>query len=115
MRNIRLENLTVLAVASFAGPPDDRQRQLVQQLVTQLRRFTKDVQLTHAEWRGARCLLHRVGEMSSDARSEFSLLSDVTGLRAWSICWRRAPPPGPAAFSDPFTRPVRHGCPTRPI
>ena len=80
MRKLRLDNITETAVASFAGLPDARQRELVQALVAQLHQYAKDVQLTHAEWRAALGFLHRVGDISSDTRSEFSLLSDVTGL-----------------------------------
>jgi protocatechuate 3,4-dioxygenase beta subunit len=80
MRNLRLDNITETAVASFAGLADARKRELVQALVQQLHSFAKDVNLTHAEWRAALGFLHRVGDISSDSRSEFSLLSDVTGL-----------------------------------
>lgn len=80
MRNLRLDNITETAVASFAGVPDARQRELVQALVAQLHQYAKDVKLTHAEWRAALGFLHRVGDISSGTRSEFSLLSDVTGL-----------------------------------
>jgi hydroxyquinol 1,2-dioxygenase len=52
----------------------------VQGLVAALHGYAKDVQLTHAEWRAALDFLHRVGDISSDTRSEFSLLSDVTGI-----------------------------------
>jgi protocatechuate 3,4-dioxygenase beta subunit len=80
MRNLRLDNITETAVASFGGLSDARQRELVQALLQHLHGFAKDVGLTHAEWRSALGFLHRVGDISSDSRSEFSLLSDVTGL-----------------------------------
>jgi protocatechuate 3,4-dioxygenase beta subunit len=80
MRNVDLNTITETAVASFAGLPDARQRDLVQGLLRALHGYAKDVQLTHAEWRAALGFLHRVGDISTDTRSEFSLLSDVTGL-----------------------------------
>ncbi len=80
MRNVDLNTITEAAVASYAGLPDARQRQLVQGLLQALHGYAKDVQLTHAEWRAGLEFLHRVGDISSDTRSEFSLLSDVTGL-----------------------------------
>ena len=80
MKNIRLDNISPLAVASFAGLPDARQRELVQGLVACLHGFARQAQLTHAEWRAAVRFLHRVAALSNDERSEFTLLSDVTGL-----------------------------------
>jgi catechol 1,2-dioxygenase/hydroxyquinol 1,2-dioxygenase len=80
MRNVDLNTIIEAAVASFDGLPDARQRQLVQGLLQALHGYAKGVQLTHAEWRAGLAFLHRVGDISSDTRSEFSLLSDVTGF-----------------------------------
>jgi protocatechuate 3,4-dioxygenase beta subunit len=80
MRDIRLDNITEVVVASFGRQPDARQRLLVQQLVVHLHAYAKAVKLTHAEWRAALAFMHKVGDISDDSRSEFSLLSDVTGL-----------------------------------
>ena len=80
MRNISLANITEAATASFAGLPDARQRELVVKLVAAVHAYAKEVQLTHEEWRGFIGFLHKVGAMSHDSRSEFGLLSDVTGL-----------------------------------
>ena len=80
MRDIDLTNITEAAAQTFQGLPDARQRVLVQALVKSLHQYAKDTQLTHAEWRAALMFLHKVGDISSDKRSEFSLLSDVMGL-----------------------------------
>ncbi|MCE2689361.1 MAG: 6-chlorohydroxyquinol-1,2-dioxygenase [Rubrivivax sp.] len=80
MRDLNLDNITATAVDSFAGLADARQRELVQTLVRHLHAYAREVKLTHAEWRAAIAFLHRVGDISSEQRSEFSLLSDVTGL-----------------------------------
>lgn len=80
MRNVQLNNLTQVAGDSFGGLDNERLRLLVQQLVVVLHGYAKDVQLTHEEWRGALAFLHRCADISSDERSEFSLLSDVLGL-----------------------------------
>jgi protocatechuate 3,4-dioxygenase beta subunit len=80
VRDIRLDNITQAAVASFAGVPDARRRELLQQLVQYLHDYARATQLTHEEWRAALAFLHRTGDISSDSRSEFSLLSDVLGL-----------------------------------
>lgn len=80
MRYLSLDNITDAAAASFAGLPDARQRELVQQLVKHMHAYAKAVKLTHAEWRAGLDFLHRVGDVSTDTRSEFSLMSDVSGL-----------------------------------
>jgi hydroxyquinol 1,2-dioxygenase len=102
MRKIGLDNITSAAVASFGGLPDARQRLLVQQFVAHLHQFAKDVQLTHDEWRGAIGFLHRVGAMSNDSRSEFSLLSDVTGLSSLVDLLASSPDATPGSVLGPF-------------
>lgn len=102
MKDIRLDNITAVAVASFSGLPDTRQRSVVQALVKQLHQFAKEQQLTHAEWRGAIAFLHRVGAMSNDSRSEFSLLSDVTGLSSLVDLLSSVPGGTPGSVLGPF-------------
>ncbi len=80
MRNLTLHNITETAAASFAGLQGARQRELVQQLVQHMHAYAKAVKLTHAEWRAGLDFLHRMGDISNDGRSEFSLMSDVSGL-----------------------------------
>ncbi len=80
MRNITLGNITQAASDSFAGLPDARRRELMQQLVRHLHAFARETRLTHGEWQAAIAFLHRTGDISSSTRSEFGLLSDVLGL-----------------------------------
>ncbi len=49
-------------------------------LVRHLHAFAKDVQLTEAEWELAVEFLTKTGQICSDTRQEFILLSDVLGL-----------------------------------
>lgn len=102
MRNVTLDNITQAAADSFAGLPDGRQRQLVQQLVQALHRYARDVQLTHAEWRGALAFLHRTAAITSDSRSEFSLLSDVLGLSSLVDLLASKPGATPGSVLGPF-------------
>jgi protocatechuate 3,4-dioxygenase beta subunit len=91
MKNLTLDNITAAAVDSFAGLPDARRRELVQVLVRHLHDYAREVQLSHAEWRAALGFLHRVGDISTPERSEFSLLSDVTGLSSQvDLLWSQA-------------------------
>lgn len=102
MRDITLANITQAASDSFAGLPDARRRELMQQLVQHLHAFAKAAQLTHEEWRAAIGFLHRTGAMSNDSRSEFGLLSDVLGFS--SLVDLIASPPGctPGSVLGPF-------------
>jgi protocatechuate 3,4-dioxygenase beta subunit len=102
MRNIDLANITPVAAQSFAGVPDARQRELVQALVQHLHAYAKATRLTHAEWRGALAFLHRVGDISSDTRSEFSLLSDVLGLSSLVDLMASTPGATPGSVLGPF-------------
>ena len=102
MRDVRLDNLTELATASFAGLPDARQRELVTRLVQVLHAYAKEVRLTHDEWRGAIAFLHRAAEISSPERSEFTLLSDVVGLSSLVDLLRSAPGATPGSERHQF-------------
>lgn len=102
MRNIGLDNITEAAVASFAGLPDARQRVLVQALVAHLHAFARETGLRHAEWRSALTFLHRVAAISSDSRSEFTLLSDVTGVSSLVDLLASKPLATPGSVLGPF-------------
>ncbi len=102
MRNVTLDNLTDIAAASFGGLPDARQRELVQKLVRAMHAYALDVRLTHAEWRAALAFLHRTAAITSDSRSEFSLLSDVTGLSSLVDLMASAPDTTPGSVLGPF-------------
>jgi hydroxyquinol 1,2-dioxygenase len=102
MRDLRLSNITEVAADSFSGQTDARQRELIQQLVQHLHAYAKAVKLTHAEWRSALAFLHRVGDISSDTRSEFSLLSDVLGLSSLVDLMASKPDATPGSVLGPF-------------
>jgi protocatechuate 3,4-dioxygenase beta subunit len=102
MRDVRLDNLTELATASFEGLTDARRRELVTRLVQVLHAYAKDVRLTHAEWRGAIAFLHRMAAISSEERSEFTLLSDVVGLSSLVDLLGSSPGATPGSVLGPF-------------
>ncbi len=69
------------AVNNRMGPDTDpRLRQVMGSLVTHLHAFIKDVDLTTAEWEKAIDFLTTTGQMCSDNRQEFILLSDTLGV-----------------------------------
>ncbi len=80
MKNITRDNLTDTVKSSFAQIDDERQRHLVNRLVHHLHAFASETGLSHEEWREGIAFLHRMAEISSPSRSEFTLLSDVLGL-----------------------------------
>lgn len=80
MKNITLDNLSETVKNSFAHIGDERQRHLVNRLVHHLHAFATETGLSHEEWREGIAFLHRMADISTPSRSEFTLLSDVLGL-----------------------------------
>jgi len=68
----------VLARLGDAGTP--RVRQLSEALVRHLHAFVREVEPTMDEWAAAIDFLTRTGQMCTDRRQEFILLSDVLGV-----------------------------------
>ncbi len=72
-------NVTEKVIASF-HMRSERESQLLAGLVTHLHAFAREHHVTHEEWAKAVGFLFRCGEISSEKRDEFMLLSDVLGL-----------------------------------
>ena len=72
-------------VASFAGTPDARTKELVEALTRHLHAFLRETRLTEEEWRRAIDFLTAVGHITDDRRQEFILLSDVLGASMQTI------------------------------
>jgi hydroxyquinol 1,2-dioxygenase len=66
--------------ARMGAETDPRLRQIMHALVTHLHAFIKDVEPTTKEWEAAIDFLTRTGQICSDTRQEFILLSDVLGV-----------------------------------
>lgn len=99
---ITLENLTAAVVDSFKGIPEPRQREIVQACVRSLHDFARSTRLSHTEWRAAISFLHRVGSLSNDQRSEFTLLSDVLGVSSLVDLLGSRPGATPGSVLGPF-------------
>jgi hydroxyquinol 1,2-dioxygenase len=80
MRDFDENNITAAVVERFANTPDPRLREILSSLVEHLHAFARDVRLSFAEWSRAIDFLTRTGQMCSDTRQEFILLSDTLGL-----------------------------------
>ena len=80
MRTVTKDTITN-AFLQYCGPDtDERLRFVLERFAHHLHDFTKEVGLTHAEWRKAIELLTKAGEITTPERNEFILFSDVLGL-----------------------------------
>ncbi|MFF4799217.1 intradiol ring-cleavage dioxygenase [Streptomyces sp. NPDC001351] len=68
------------AVGSLHATTDPRLRELLTGLIRHLHAFARETRLTQQEWERAIGFLTATGQMCTDTRQEFILLSDVLGL-----------------------------------
>src|SRR6188472_879654 len=84
-RDVSDEQLTEAVLASFAGAPSERTREVLRSLVRHLHAFAAEVRLTEKEWATGIDFLTRTGQKCDERRQEFILLSDVLGLSMLTI------------------------------
>ncbi|WP_328452399.1 maleylacetate reductase and hydroxyquinol 1,2-dioxygenase domain-containing protein [Amycolatopsis sp. NBC_00438] len=98
-----LTALTKQVVESFADAPD-RVRELLTDLVETLHGYAIRTDLTQDEWEYAIGFLTRTGQISSDTRQEFILLSDTLGVSSVVdvLTNSRTPDTTPSAVLGPF-------------
>lgn len=92
--------LTDEVVASFAGAPDPRLRQLMEALTRHLHAFIREVRLTEDEWNAAIGFLTAAGHITDERRQEFVLLSDVLGASMQTIAVNNEAVTGNAAATE---------------
>ena len=73
-------DLTSAVIGALQSTPDLRLRQIMMSLIRHLHGFVADVRLTQDEWLTAIRFLTATGQISSDRRQEFILLSDTLGV-----------------------------------
>lgn len=73
---------------------DPRLRTVMASLVEHLHSFVREVELTEAEWELAIDFLTRTGQLCSDRRQEFILLSDTLGVSMLVDAINHRRPPG---------------------
>ena len=78
--NYNQDKLTQDVIAAFAHTPDPRLRQLMTSLVTHLHAFARENDLRPEEWLAAIRFLTETGQISTEKRPEFIVLSDTLGL-----------------------------------
>jgi protocatechuate 3,4-dioxygenase beta subunit len=74
------DDITAEVLRRFQETPNPRLRRIMTSLTRHLHAFTKDVELTEEEWYYGIEFLTRTGQMCSDKRQEFILLSDTLGV-----------------------------------
>jgi hydroxyquinol 1,2-dioxygenase len=74
------DDITAEVLRRFEGTPDPRLREIMLSLTRHIHSFVKDVRLVEGEWWKAIEFLTATGQMCSDKRQEFILLSDTMGV-----------------------------------
>ena len=80
MSEYNQDKLTADVVKAFANAPSPRLRELMSALVKHIHAFAREVDLRPDEWLAGLEFLNRTGQISTDKRPEFILLSDTLGL-----------------------------------
>ncbi|CAI6095289.1 unnamed protein product [Clonostachys chloroleuca] len=80
LKNLTTDNITENVVAINSSCSDPRTRFLFERLAHHLHDFARETRLTTSEWMTAIQFLTRTGQICTDTRQEFILLSDVLGL-----------------------------------
>ncbi|MBL8330225.1 MAG: intradiol ring-cleavage dioxygenase [Rubrivivax sp.] len=80
MRNIDENTITAAVLARQTAAPNARLAQIMASLTRHLHEFAREVQLTEAEWFEGIRFLTETGQLCTDQRQEFILLSDTLGL-----------------------------------
>ncbi len=74
------DSITDAVLGRLAGCENPRLRQVMTSLVKHLHDFVRETEITEAEWQAGIQFLTATGQMCSDTRQEFILLSDTLGV-----------------------------------
>src|SRR5688572_25663718 len=109
MSDYNQEKLTQDVVDAFAKTPDPRLRQLMTALVKHIHAFAREVDLTPEEWMAGIRFLTKTGQISTDKRPEFILLSDTLGLSMMVVSLAQARASGDAKGATAATEATVEG------
>jgi hydroxyquinol 1,2-dioxygenase len=90
MSEYNQSKLTQDVLDAFAGTPDARLRELMTALVKHVHAFAREVDLKPEEWLAGMKFLNAVGQISTERRPEFILLSDTLGLSMMVVALEQA-------------------------
>jgi hydroxyquinol 1,2-dioxygenase len=80
MRNFNENTITEAVLQRLADTGSPRVKEISESLVRHLHAFVREIRPTQIEWEQAIGFLTRTGQMCSDTRQEFILLSDALGV-----------------------------------
>ena len=80
MKDVTLENITDAVIQSIDGTQDARLKQLLTVFTRKAHEAVRETGLTQDEWVGLVDFMRRSGEISTEQRNEFILLSDLFGV-----------------------------------
>jgi len=109
MSEYNQERLTQDVVDAFARTPDPRLRQLMTALVRHVHAFAREVDLKPEEWLAGLNFLNATGQISTDKRPEFILLSDTLGLSMMVVSLTQARASGNAKGATEATEATVEG------
>jgi hydroxyquinol 1,2-dioxygenase len=78
--------VTERVVNSFENSPNMRLKEILQAVTRQAHALIREVRLTDDEWQATMEFLRACGDITTDTRQEFILLSDVLGISMETIC-----------------------------
>ena len=109
MSDYNQDKLTEDVLAAFAGTPEPRLRTLMSALVKHIHAFAREVDLTPEEWLAGMKFLDATGQISTERRPEFILLSDTLGLSMMVVALSQARASGGATGATPATEATVEG------
>jgi catechol 1,2-dioxygenase len=80
MRNVTQNTISDVVIAALSPDIPPRNREILTSLIRHLHAFCIDAKITHSELIAACQFLVRAGDISSEVRNEFILLSDILGV-----------------------------------
>jgi hydroxyquinol 1,2-dioxygenase len=109
MSEYNQDKLTADALAVYEKTRDPRLREIMRSLVKHLHAFAREVDLTPDEWLEGIRFVTRTGQISTDKRPEFILLSDVLGLSMMVVSLQQARASGGAKGATEATEATVEG------
>ena len=94
MKNLNEKTITQAVIDRNKNTENPRLKTVMTSLVQHLHSFAREVELTEEEWEYGIKFLTDVGQICSDSRQEFILLSDTLGLSTLVIAQNHRKPEG---------------------
>ncbi|CAI7660532.1 hypothetical protein N7533_009372 [Penicillium manginii] len=94
MKDLTADNITENVITINSLCEDARMKYVLERLVTHLHDFARETRLSSDEWMTGLRFLTEVGQICTDVRQEFILLSDVLGLSLLVDSIDHPKPPG---------------------